>query len=104
MKNNIEDTNIMHKQSQLANANIMHHPSQLTDTMTTASAFNSRMISDVISTTININIDTCLGTKSYDRIELLIELKELLSKYKHILNATQTNELSDATINHIKFI
>ena len=92
MKNNIEDTNIIHKQSQLA------------DTMTTASAFNSRMISDVISTTININIDTCLGTKSYDRIELLIELKELLSKYKHILNATQTNELSDATINHIKFI
>lgn len=92
MKNNIEDTNIM------------HHPSQLADTMTTASAFNSRMISDVISTTININIDTCLGTKSYDRIELLIELKELLSKYKHILNATQTNELSDATINHIKFI
>ena len=92
MKNNIEDTNIMHQPSQLAN------------TMTTASAFNSRMISDVISTTININIDTCLGTKSYDRIELLIELKELLSKYKHILNATQTNELSDATINHIKFI
>ena len=92
MKNNIEDTNIMHQ------------PSQLADTMTTASAFNSRMISDVISTTININIDTCLGTKSYDRIELLIELKELLSKYKHILNATQTNELSDATINHIKFI
>lgn len=92
MKNNIEDTNIMYKQSQLA------------DTMTTASAFNSRMISDVISTTININIDTCLGTKSYDRIELLIELKELLSKYKHILNATQTNELSDATTNHIKFI
>lgn len=62
------------------------------------------MNKDVISTTININIDTCLGTKSYDRIELLIELKELLSKYKHILNATQTNELSDATINHIKFI
>ena len=92
MNNNIEDTNIMHQ------------PSQLADTMTTASAFNSRMISDVISTTININIDTCLGTKSYDRIELLIELKELLSKYKHILNATQTNELSDATINHIKFI
>ena len=92
MKNNIEDTNIIHQ------------PSQLADTMTTASAFNSRMISDVISTTININIDTCLGTKSYDRIELLIELKELLSKYKHILNATQTNELSDATINHIKFI
>ena len=92
MKNNIEDTNIMHQ------------PSQLADTMTTASAFNSRMNSDVISTTININIDTCLGTKSYDRIELLIELKELLSKYKHILNATQTNELSDATINHIKFI
>ena len=92
MKNNIEDTNIM------------HHPSQLADTMTTASAFNSHMNSDVISTTININIDTCLGTKSYDRIELLIELKELLSKYKHILNATQTNELSDATINHIKFI
>ena len=92
MKNNIEDTNIMHQPSQLAN------------TMTTASAFNSRMISDVISTTININIDTCLGTKSYDRIELLIELKELLSKYKHILNATQTNELSDATINHVKFI
>ena len=92
MNNNIEDTNIMHQ------------PSQLTDAMTTASAFNSRMISDVISTTININIDTCLGTKSYDRIELLIELKELLSKYKHILNATQTNELSDATINHIKFI
>ena len=92
MKNNIEDTNIMHQQSQLA------------DTMTTASAFNSHMNSDVISTTININIDTCLGTKSYDRIELLIELKELLSKYKHILNATQTNELSDATINHIKFI
>lgn len=92
MKNNIEDTNIV------------HHPSQLADTMTTASAFNSHMNSDVISTTININIDTCLGTKSYDRIELLIELKELLSKYKHILNATQTNELSDATINHIKFI
>lgn len=92
MKNNIEDTNIMHQ------------PSQLADTMTTASAFNSRMNSDVISTTININIDTCLGTKSYDRIELLIELKELLSKYKHILNATQTNELSDATINHVKFI
>ena len=92
MKNNIEDTNII------------HHSSQLTDTMTTASAFNSHMNSDVISTTININIDTCLGTKSYDRIELLIELKELLSKYKHILNATQTNELSDATINHIKFI
>ena len=92
MNNNIEDTNIMHQPSQLAN------------TMTTASAFNSRMISDVISTTININIDTCLGTKSYDRIELLIELKELLSKYKHILNATQTNELSDATINHVKFI
>ena len=92
MNNNIEDTNIMHQ------------PSQLADTMTTASAFNSRMNSDVISTTININIDTCLGTKSYDRIELLIELKELLSKYKHILNATQTNELSDATINHIKFI
>ena len=92
MKNNIEDTNIMHQ------------PSQLADTMTTASAFNSRMISDVISTTININIDTCLGTKSYDRIELLIELKELLRKYKHILNATQTNELSDATINHVKFI
>ena len=92
MNNNIEDTNIMHQ------------PSQLVDTMTTASAFNSRMISDVISTTININIDTCLGTKSYDRIELLIELKELLSKYKHILNATQTNELSDATINHVKFI
>lgn len=61
-------------------------------------------IADVISTTININIDTCLGEKSYDRIELLIELKELLSKYKHILNATQTNELSDATINNIKFI
>ena len=92
MNNNMEDTNIMHQ------------PSQLTDTMTTASAFNSRMNRDVISTTININIDTCLGTKSYDRIELLIELKELLSKYKHILNATQTNELSDATINHIKFI
>lgn len=92
MNNNIEDTNIMHQ------------PSQLADTMTTASAFNSRMNSDVISTTININIDTCLGTKSYDRIELLIELKELLSKYKHILNATQTNELSDATINHVKFI
>ena len=92
MNNNIEDTNII------------HHPSQLADTMTTASAFNSHMNSDVISTTININIDTCLGTKSYDRIELLIELKELLSKYKHILNATQTNELSDATINHIKFI
>ena len=92
MNNNIEDTNIMHQ------------PSQLTDAMTTASAFNSHMNSDVISTTININIDTCLGTKSYDRIELLIELKELLSKYKHILNATQTNELSDATINHIKFI
>ena len=92
MNNNIEDTNII------------HHSSQLADTMTTASAFNSRMNSDVISTTININIDTCLGTKSYDRIELLIELKELLSKYKHILNATQTNELSDATINHIKFI
>ena len=92
MKNNIEDTNIIHNSSQLA------------DTMTTASAFNSHMNSDVISTTININIDTCLGTKSYDRIELLIELKELLSKYKHILNATQTNELSDATINHIKFI
>ena len=92
MNNNIEDTNIMHQ------------PSQLADTMITASAFNSRMNSDVISTTININIDTCLGTKSYDRIELLIELKELLSKYKHILNATQTNELSDATINHIKFI
>lgn len=92
MKNNIKDTNIIYKQS------------QLTDTMTTASALNSRMISDVISTTININIDTCLGTKSYDRIELLIELKELLSKYKHILNATQTNELSDATVNHIKFI
>ena len=92
MKNNIEDTNIV------------HHPSQLADTMTTASAFNSHMNSDVISTTININIDTCLGTKSYDRIELLIELKELLSKYKHILNATQTNELSDATINHVKFI
>ena len=92
MNNNIEDTNII------------HHSSQLADTMTTASAFNSRMNSDVISTTININIDTCLGKKSYDRIELLIELKELLSKYKHILNATQTNELSDATINHIKFI
>lgn len=92
MNNNIEDTNIIHQSSQLA------------DTMTTASAFNSHMNSDVISTTININIDTCLGTKSYDRIELLIELKELLSKYKHILNATQTNELSDATINHIKFI
>lgn len=92
MKNNIEDTNIMHQ------------PSQLADTMTTASSFNSHINSDVISTTININIDTCLGTKSYDRIELLIELKELLSKYKHILNATQTNELSDATINHIKFI
>ena len=92
MNNNIEDTNIMHQ------------PSQLADTMTTASAFNSYMNRDVISTTININIDTCLGTKSYDRIELLIELKELLSKYKHILNATQTNELSDATINHIKFI
>ena len=92
MNNNIEDTNII------------HHPSQLADTMTTASAFNSHMNSDVISTTININIDTCLGTKSYDRIELLIELKELLSKYKHILNATQTNELSDATINHVKFI
>ena len=92
MNNNIEDTNIMHQ------------PSQLTDTMTTASAFNSHMNRDVISTTININIDTCLGTKSYDRIELLIELKELLSKYKHILNATQTNELSDATVNHIKFI
>ena len=92
MNNNIEDTNII------------HHTSQLTDTMTTVSAFNSHMNSDVISTTININIDTCLGTKSYDRIELLIELKELLSKYKHILNATQTNELSDATINHIKFI
>ena len=92
MKNNIEDTNIM------------HHPSQLADTMTTASAFNSHMNSDVISTTININIDTCLGTKSYDRIELLIELKELLSKYKHILNATQTNELSDPTINPITLI
>ena len=92
MKNNIEDTNIMHQ------------PSQLADTMTTASSFNSHINSDVISTTININIDTCLGTKSYDRIELLIELKELLSKYKHIVNATQTNELSDATINHIKFI
>lgn len=92
MKNNIED------------ANIMHQPSQLSDTMTTVSAFNSHMNRDVISTTININIDTCLGTKSYDRIELLIELKELLSKYKHILNATQTNELSDATINNIKFI
>lgn len=92
MNNNIEDTNIIHQSSQLS------------DTMTTASAFNSHMNSDVISTTININIDTCLGTKSYDRIELLIELKELLSKYKHILNATQTNELSDATINHIKFI
>lgn len=92
MNNNIEDTNIIHKQSKLA------------DAMTTASAFNAHMNSDVISTTININIDTCLGTKSYDRIELLIELKELLSKYKHILNATQTNELSDATINHIKFI
>lgn len=92
MKNIIEDTNILHKQSELA------------DAITTASAFNSHMNSDVISTTININIDTCLGTKSYDRIELLIELKELLSKYKHILNATQTNELSDATINHIKFI
>lgn len=92
MKNNIED------------ANIMHQPSQLSDTMTTVSAFNSHMNRDVISTTININIDTCLGTKSYDRIELLIELKDLLSKYKHILNATQTNELSDATINNIKFI
>ena len=92
MNNNIEDTNIMHQSSQLA------------DTMITTSAFNSHINSDVISTTININIDTCLGAKSYDRIELLIELKELLSKYKHILNATQTNELSDATINHIKFI
>lgn len=92
MNNNIED------------ANIMHQPSQLADTMITTSAFNSHMNSDVISTTININIDTCLGAKSYDRIELLVELKELLSKYKHILNATQTNELSDATINNIKFI
>lgn len=76
----------------------------ISDAMTTISVLNSHTNADVISTTININIDTCLGTKSYDRMELLIELKELLSKYKHILNATQTNELSDATINHIKFI
>lgn len=58
----------------------------------------------IIKTTIEININTCLDDTIYEKKEFMIELTELLDKYKHILNVTKSDEYSDGTTNNTKII
>lgn len=54
----------------------------------------------LIKTTVTINIGTTLDDSIYKRQELLIELYELVAKYKDILSATQIDEYSDGNSSH----